>query len=272
MIGIYFSGTGNTRHCVEKLVRLVDNSAISLPLEGDAAVAAISRSNVIFFGYGVRFSDMPYFVRDFINANKELWKDKNIFCIATTVNGNGGDGAGRSARLFKKYGATVLGGLHIRMPDPVCDRREKTDGGPATYEKTAAEMLKREKQLKERAELDRRLVAAADRKILDTAKEIRRGNYPQDGLGVLCGLGWSLRNRSLTKGYNGKLKIDEKLCDGCRICTELCPMRNLTAEDGKARASGKCTACYRCINRCPKGAITLVGDKIDVQYKIEKYL
>ena len=33
MIGIYFSGTGNTKHCVEKLVKLLDASAQSFPLE-----------------------------------------------------------------------------------------------------------------------------------------------------------------------------------------------------------------------------------------------
>jgi hypothetical protein len=27
MIGIYLSGTGNTKHCIEKLVSLLDNSA-----------------------------------------------------------------------------------------------------------------------------------------------------------------------------------------------------------------------------------------------------
>ena len=33
MIGIYLSGTGNTKHCIEKLVGLIDNSAKVFPLE-----------------------------------------------------------------------------------------------------------------------------------------------------------------------------------------------------------------------------------------------
>ena len=33
MIGIYLSGTGNTRHCIEKLTGLLDSSAESMPLE-----------------------------------------------------------------------------------------------------------------------------------------------------------------------------------------------------------------------------------------------
>ena len=32
MTGVYFSGTGNTRHCVEKLLSLLDESARAVPL------------------------------------------------------------------------------------------------------------------------------------------------------------------------------------------------------------------------------------------------
>lgn len=275
MIGIYFSGTGNTKHCVEKLVKLVDSSAISLPLEGDAAVAAIAKTNTIFFGYCARNSDMPYFVREFIIDHKELWKGKSIFCIAT-VGGRGGDGAGRGARLFKKFGADVLGGLHIRMPDSVSDYKEKKSDAELSSEKLAAELRKRESEQKKRYGLNRGLIEKADKKIEETAKEIRKGKYPSDGLGFFCRLSRSSAagpgESALTKGYTGKLKIDESLCDGCRICAQQCPLHNLAIKDGKAVPSGKCTACYRCINKCPKKAITLLGDKVSEQYRIEKYL
>ena len=32
-----------------------------------------------------------------------------------------GDGAGCSARLFKKYGANIIGGLHLKMPNCIGD-------------------------------------------------------------------------------------------------------------------------------------------------------
>jgi hypothetical protein len=32
-----------------------------------------------------------------------------------------GDGTGCSARLLKKYGAKIVGGLHIKMPDCIGD-------------------------------------------------------------------------------------------------------------------------------------------------------
>lgn len=33
MIGIYLSGTGNTKHCVEKLTYMLDDTAQIFPLE-----------------------------------------------------------------------------------------------------------------------------------------------------------------------------------------------------------------------------------------------
>lgn len=39
-----------------------------------------------------------------------------------------------------------------------------------------------------------------------------------------------------------------------------------------ARAADKYTMCYRCINLCPKQAITLLGKSVVEQGTIEKYL
>lgn len=38
MVGIYLSGTGNTKHCVEKLMHLSDASAKTMPLEGEGII------------------------------------------------------------------------------------------------------------------------------------------------------------------------------------------------------------------------------------------
>lgn len=43
MIGVYLSGTGNTEHCVRKLVRLLDESAQTVPMEKKEAVHLLSQ-------------------------------------------------------------------------------------------------------------------------------------------------------------------------------------------------------------------------------------
>lgn len=251
MTGIYFSGTGNTKHCIEKLLGELDDSAEAVPLESDRAVAEIKNNGVIIFGYPTQFSNAPYFVRDFIRRNEFLWAGKKILCVAT-MGAFSGDGAGCSARLLKKYGAEILGGLHLKMPDSVCDV----------------------KFLKKTVARNRKIVIQADRKIEFTAKKIRQGKFPQDGLNFFSHLAGLLGQRlwfyKKTAGYSDGLKISGK-CTGCGLCASLCPVKNIVIQDGKAQSGHKCTMCYRCISRCPQKAVTLIGREVTEQCQYEKY-
>ena len=49
-------------------------------------------------------------------------------------------------------------------------------------------------------------------------------------------------------------------------------MKNLNIENNIVKAGNQCTMCYRCINICPKQAITLLGKFVVEQGTIEKYL
>lgn len=78
MIGIYLSGTGNTKHCVEELVYLIDDKSKCLPLENPQIIDLLKEEDVIFLGYPTQFSNAPFMVRDFIVKNSSLWKGKNL--------------------------------------------------------------------------------------------------------------------------------------------------------------------------------------------------
>ncbi|MGN0163669.1 MAG: EFR1 family ferrodoxin [Candidatus Ornithomonoglobus sp.] len=251
MLGIYLSGTGNTKHCIEKLTSLLDNSAKSIPLESTNVIEEIKKNSAIILGYPTQYSNAPYMVRDFINRNKMLWNGKKILCVAT-MGAFSGDGAGCTARLLKKYGATILGGLHIKMPDSVCDS----------------------KLLKKTIEQNKEIVIQADKKIEFAAQQIKQDKYPKDGITLISHiiglLGQRLWFYGKTTGYTDKLKIS-KNCIGCELCVSLCPMKNISVQNGKAVADKKCTMCYRCISHCPQKAITLLGSEVKEQCRYEKY-
>lgn len=251
MLGVYLSGTGNTKHCIEKLVSLLDEAAECIPLEDKNAAEKIRSNDVIYLGYPTQFSNSPYMVRDFIRSNPSLWQGKKVFCVAT-MGAFSGDGAGCTARLLKKYGAVILGGLHIHMPDSVCDS----------------------KLLKKSAEENRELVRLADEKIANAAASILNGKYPREGLSFLshlCGLfGQRLWFYGKTTGYSDSLKISGA-CVGCGKCADVCPMHNITLNEKRAVPANRCTMCYRCISLCPQKAITLLGKEVTEQCRFEKY-
>lgn len=248
MTGIYFSGTGNTRFCVTRFLEKCNNGN-AYPIEDKAAVNALSEDNDIVLGYPVYYSGIPKIVRDFIESNAELWHDKNVFIIAT-MGLFSGDGAGVSARILKKHGAKITGGLHVKMPDCIGDV----------------------KLLKKPHEENREIVKLAAQKLAEAAERLRNGKPPRDGLNIFNHIAGLLGQRlwfyGKTKNYTKNPKIDSKKCVGCGACVRLCPMRNIELRDRKAVSGNRCTMCYRCFSNCPRQAITIVGKKVIVQYKL----
>ena len=253
MIGIYFSGTGNTKYCVEKFIKEIDNDAKAYSIEDEQAVLEIQKHNKIVFGFPTQFSNLPKIVKDFIFDNQAIWKDKEIYCLVT-MGLFSGDGAGLLTRFIKPFGSHTLGGLHLKMPDCICD----------------------EKLLKRSIEENKQLIAKADDKIKSAALQFKMGNYAQEGIGFLyhlCGLfGQRLYFYNKTRNYSDKLKIDKTKCIVCGLCAQVCPKQNIKLNANIVEASNQCAMCYRCVNKCPTQAITLLGKKVIQQGSIEKYL
>lgn len=253
MIGLYFSGTGNSKYCVETFLQEYDSCAKAFSIEEKQVLERIAKQEDIVFGYPVQYSNIPKIVRDFVAGNKEIWSGKRVFVIATMALFSG-DGAGVLARLLKRYGAVTIGGLHVRMPDSISD----------------------EKVLKHTPEKNQKLIEHAAEKVKQAAKEMREGTPSQEGIGIwyrLAGLfGQRIYFQNKTKKYSDKLKINGEKCIGCSKCVTLCPMENITLKSGIAVSGSRCTMCYRCVNYCPQQAITLLGKCVAEQTRIEIYL
>ena len=253
MLGIYFSGTGNSRYILETFLKEYGESFETFAIEDALAVNKIKENDEIVISYSVQFSNIPKMLRDFIDENRTVWQGKKVFVIAT-MGMFSGDGAGVPARLLQKYDALITGGLHVRMPDSIAD----------------------EKALKCSVEKNKELVKAAEIKTKDAARNMKNGMPVKEGLSFFCRMaglfGQRLYFYNKTRDYTDKLKIDAGKCIGCGACTKLCPMKTLYLEGNTAKAKGKCTMCYRCINACPAKAITLLGKQVRVQGMVEKYL
>jgi len=253
MLGIYFSGTGNSRYALEVFLKEYDNDSVMFSIEDESLIEIIRNHDEIVFSYPVQYSAVPKFLSDFIHNHSELWNGKKVFIIATMALFSG-DGAGVLGRLLKQYGAIVTGGLHLQMPDSIAD----------------------EKVLKRSLEKNTQLVKKATSKIEKAVINIKNGKYPQEGLGIFSRLAgfWSQRLwfGYRTRRYSDKLEVDVDKCIGCAKCAKLCPTENIVMKDNKAMGNDKCTVCYRCVNACPKQAITLLGKEVVEQTCIEKYL
>ncbi len=253
MIGVYFSGTGNTKFCIDKFLSEYDNSQNTYSIEEHHTLEIIKENEEIVIGYPVQYSNIPKLLWDYIVNNRHIWNGKRIFIIAT-MGLFSGDGAGILARLLKRYGAEIVGGLHLKMPDSIGDI----------------------KALKRGFAENKKLVSNAEQKICKAVSELKNGKPPREGLGIgahLTGLfGQRLYFFWKTKHYTNRLKINSPKCVGCGLCENVCPMGNITIVNKIAVSGAKCTMCYRCISKCPKQAITLLGKQVIVQNDVNKYL
>ena len=253
MIGIYFSGTGNSKYALEVFLREFQDAPVLFPIEDPMLIEQINRHSEIIFSYPVQYSAVPKLLSDFIHDHSGMWAGKRVFIIATMALFSG-DGAGVLGRLLKRHGAIITGGLHLQMPDSIAD------------EKVLKRSLKKNKQL----------VEQAARKTVKAIAAIKAGRYPQEGLGILSRLAGFVTQRiwfgHRAKKYSSRIKIDVNKCIGCPKCAGICPTGNLIMEDNRARGQDMCTMCYRCVNLCPKQAITLLGKAVIEQTSIEKYL
>lgn len=253
MIGVYFSGTGNTKFCLSQFLSRIDNNIPMYSIEVNDVVSALLKSEDIVFAYPIYYSNIPKIVHDFIKENSCVWERKNIYIIAT-MGLFSGDGTGVSARLLKKYNANIIGGLHLKMPDCIGDV----------------------KALKKSSEKNRNIIEKTCTKIENAAKLFLDNSPTQEGLSVFCHLvglfGQRLYFRNRTRNYTQNPKIDKNKCIGCKLCEKICPMHNIHIKNNKAVSSNMRTMCYRCFSSCPKQAITLIGKSVLAQHKIEDYL
>lgn len=253
MIGLYFSGTGNTKYCLNTFLSLINQNAVSYAIENPESLLALKNNSEIILGYPIYFSNIPFILRDFIHTNGNLFQHKKIFIVAT-MGLFSGDGSGCAARLLRKCGAEIVGGLHLKMPDCIGD----------------------EKALKKGTEENKKLILAATETIKQESEAFLQGSPPQNGLSVfshIAGLfGQRLWFYRKTTSYKEKPVINMRKCVGCGKCIRLCPTNNLRLEAGTAQGNKKCTMCYRCVSFCPSKAITILGKTLHEQCYLEKYV
>ena len=85
------------------------------------------------------------------------------------------------------------------------------------------------------------------------------------------------KNPKTWEGMGSHIYIDEKTCNGCRVCVDLCPRKcyvpiKMTEEEIKnnkgpkkvykiEKLQGRCVSCMRCMSYCPQNAIYGYGIK-----------
>ncbi len=229
---LFFSGTGNSRYVAEHIGKVIGESPVSLN-------DIIKYSAPLFFE-----SDSPYVIvcptyawkiprivestlrkADFSGSN-------DIYFVLTCGSGDGNAYA-HAKKLCSEIGMNFKGLKSIIMPENYI----------AMF--NAPEKSKAEKIIKN-----------AESDINSIAVTIKDGGELQENCGILGKILTSAVNNMFYSCFvSSKGFYTTDKCTSCGKCAELCPLNNITIQDGAPKWGENCTHCMACICRCPAEAI-----------------
>ena len=227
----YYTGTGNSLWAARKVGRELKDARIGSMRR---ATPEKNDSEAVGLVFPVHIWGLPRRVIDFV-GRLPAGKSKYYFALAV----NAGQVAGTLAqleKLMRARGLTLAAGYDIVMPSNYIPW-----GGAAPE-----------------AEQEKRFAAAA-KKIKDISPAIARGEAGPVEKGplwqnlLLSGLAYRLAYPKVPK-LDKNFQADDK-CNGCAICTAVCPSGNILIENKKPAWQGNCEQCLACIQWCPTQAI-----------------
>ena len=247
----YFSGTGNTKYITEKLcTKLKEKYEIQIFDITETQKAPDLSADMLLFAFPIYGSAPPKPMVNFVYKNVSLLKDKECI-IAATQYFFSGDGAASLGRCIRKSGGKVRYAEHFNMPNNLSD--------------SAVFKIRNGEEITGIIDKAERKAERFVEKILKGKRSLRGFNPMSHAAGYYCQRKWWRKGES---DKTRKLQINHKQCVGCGMCAKHCPVRNITIKEGKAFALSNCTYCYRCINLCPRKAISLFGKEVcQEQYK-----
>ncbi|MDY5931925.1 MAG: EFR1 family ferrodoxin [Candidatus Ornithospirochaeta sp.] len=236
-----FSATGNTLR-IAKEIKDAEIHFVEEYLNGDIILDQDTERLGIL--YPVHFSGLPYPVRRFVRevlSKRDNSGLKYIFSLVT-CGSMPMDALYDLDRELQDIGCVLSYARSFKFPDGYLDMKRKAVGEMDSL----AFLTKRQKAL--------------DKAISDIENE--RIRIPFHGPFFSPALRKAER-RSQPRA-NSKLSV-LPACTGCSVCYRICPMGNITMENGKAVHHDRCISCYACYHRCPENAVFF--PKAEGQYK-----
>ena len=233
---VFFSGTGNTKRCIEKMEECLSASgeeAVLFDLEQNRD-PDLSLFDVLVLGYPIHAFNAPKLILDFARNLETLRKENPIYVLKTS-----GEGLSlneeSSAKLFsilRKKGYSLAGEFHYLMPYDMVFRHT---------EKMAYWMW--------RTAL--RLISLDARRILKKERFYRKTFF------LLRFPLFLLRIEQKASPLLGKTFRADKKCIRCGLCVRSCPTKNIVMDEKGIHFENRCILCSRCAFFCPKDVIHL---------------
>lgn len=238
---VYFSGTGNTKYAAELLEERLLHSSCSTKLHPiDLSIQSFDKIysditdalDMLIVLYPVYAFSLPLPVHNWINAMPTV---EGLETVVLSVSGGGEIWPNSLSRvdaikLLEAKGCNVFYENMLVMPSNILVE---------TNDDLSMWILKY---------LPEKINGFAE-DILHNKVKRKRTHFGITLSRLIAGL-----ERVGSKGFGLSLHAKNN-CDGCRWCSENCPVNNIAIVNGKPVFLDDCIICLRCVYGCPKKAI-----------------
>ena len=233
----YFSGCGNSRYVAQTLAQWLNDTLVFIP-EAERENRyhyTLAEDERLGFVFPVYSWAPPCLVLDFLKQLQFNQKPGYVYFACTC-----GDQCGLTENIFRKAleekGWELSACFSLIMPE--------------TYIGMRGFNLDTEERAKQKIEV------AKDTLMKNLPRLINKERFSEMTVGPFP---W-LKSRVINKSFNKYATDDSKYrftdqCIGCGKCVEVCPLKNVTLEDGHPKWNGHCTMCMACYHHCPVNAI-----------------
>jgi len=229
---LFFSGTGNSEYVAKRIAKETGEEVINL---GDRIreknydpISSDSRWIIVAPTYAWR---LPRFVDDYLRRI-ELRGSRDVYFVLT-CGGQIGNAGKYAKMLCDAKGLEYRGLAEVVMPENYI----AMFSAPGEAEALA-------------------IIGKAEPVIDRIIERIKAGRTLEERVTVLDKFLSSAVNCGFYKLYvNDKAYRVSGECIDCGLCEKICPLGNISIENGKPKWNGNCTQCMACMNHCPVKAI-----------------
>lgn len=232
----YFSGCGNSRFIAKHLAQELNEKLIFIP---DAArnkqfnytLADNERLGFIFPIYSWQ---PPRLVIEFVNQLHFATRPNYVW-MAATCGDNGGYADQVFQKLLKECGLPLHADFCFVMPN--------------TYINMSFMNIDKPELAQHKIEQAKVHLTTVAKTIAhnEQAHEMRRGIFPKFKTYTI--------GKNFYRWVSDEPFSSNNACISCGLCTTVCPLQNISLENGRPRWHGHCTNCDACYHHCPQHAI-----------------
>jgi NAD-dependent dihydropyrimidine dehydrogenase PreA subunit len=237
---IFFSGTGNTKHCATMLAKLLGEQLMPLSVShlSDPRSAHISSEDgrVIWmfptysWGIPVRLAQLMKYAHFDFAADAVHW-------MVTTCGDDIGCTADQWRKIFAHRGCKTATAFSVQMPNTYTFMKGYDVD---SFELAEAKVFEAQARVEYVAQ-----VIGKGEKIADM---VTRGKFPWIKSHII----YHYFNKFCTSPK--PFTADDK-CTKCGLCQRTCPMDNISPNNGKPMWGENCLLCSRCYHICPHQAV-----------------